>query len=795
MGCRVALLRLEREGRIVLPAARRKRPERRAGQAAVQPPACPDVTGTLDDLGAISLKLVRAGMKESTVWNALMDAYHPLRSGPLCGAQLRYLIMSEKHGPVGGFAVSASAWRLEARDKWLGWDDAGRLADLEGVVCNSRFLILPTVQVKHLASHALGQLTQRIRPDWQKTYGVSPWLMETFVEPPRRGSCYLAANWIEIGLTSGRGRQDKENVRGQSKPPAAKKPIKDKTARARREAAEKAAQPTAGLDLEPSPDTAAEAGAGNGEKKSKRTPKPKTPGVRKRVFVYPLCRESLKKIGHRHAPAEPGAQPRGEWLHREFGRATLGDRRLNRRLLQVAGDFSASPTAAIPEACGGSLARIGATYRFLSHERITMDTIIKPHRLATLERMRGEPVTLAATDSSSLNYTTHATLEDIGPIGRKADGAQGMILHSVMVFRPDGLPLGVLHADCIRRDPAEHGKKRERASRPIEEKESYKWIEALGPVEEAARQCPGARTVVVADREADIYEFFIEARKKKLDLLVRAKEDRLVAGTVADLKCAPTPGQPPARLWRQMLRVVEAAQSDLEIPARPGLPKRTARMSLRYAQITFEPPENKPDLPRFEAWVVWADEISTPPKPTQRVEWMLITTVAVQTLEDAFERLRWYARRWGIEVFHRVLKSGCKTEQRQLGTADRIETCLAIDMVVAWRVQHITWLARALPDEPCSVAFSEDEWVAVLTCVTRRPAPDTPPTLREMTHIVARLGGYISGKSRGEPGAQTLWRGLARMETMASALRVYRECYPYGMQRPPPREDGQALRA
>jgi hypothetical protein len=240
MGCRAALLRLEQEGRIVLPAARRGRPVRRVGQAAA--PVCPQVAGTLEDLGTISLVPVQGGSAESSAWNALMDAHHPLRSGPLCGAQIRYLIMSEKHGPLGGLAVSASAWRLAARDEWLGWDDAARLANLQGVVCNTRFLILPTVQVKNLASHVLGRLMRRIGEDWEKRYGARPWLMETFVEPSYTGASYRAANWIEIGLTTGRGRQDRENVRGEAKPPATKKPIKDKTAKARKAAAEKAAK-------------------------------------------------------------------------------------------------------------------------------------------------------------------------------------------------------------------------------------------------------------------------------------------------------------------------------------------------------------------------------------------------------------------------------------------------------------------------------------------------------------------------------------------------------------------------
>ncbi len=206
MACRKALVQLERQGAIVLPAARRAKPAPRLAQT---PPAVwPEVTAALSELGTVELKPVRGRTDESRTWNALMDAHHPLRSGPLCGAQIRYLIISKKRGVLGGLAVSACAWRLSARDEWLGWDDAMRDANLSGIVCNSRFLILPTVRVKHLASHVLAQLARRIAGDWRERYGLSPWLMETYVDAARSGTSYRAANWIEAGMTAGRGRQD-----------------------------------------------------------------------------------------------------------------------------------------------------------------------------------------------------------------------------------------------------------------------------------------------------------------------------------------------------------------------------------------------------------------------------------------------------------------------------------------------------------------------------------------------------------------------------------------------------------
>ncbi len=137
-----------------------------------------------------------------------MEAHHELGSGPLCGAQLRYLIRSEHFGWLGGLAFSAAARRLADREAWLGWSDDEHREQLQHVACNSRFLIFPGVRVPNLASHVLGLAVRRLVRDWPKRYGIALWALETFVAPPRLGTSYRAANWREIGQTSGRGRQD-----------------------------------------------------------------------------------------------------------------------------------------------------------------------------------------------------------------------------------------------------------------------------------------------------------------------------------------------------------------------------------------------------------------------------------------------------------------------------------------------------------------------------------------------------------------------------------------------------------
>ncbi len=694
MACRKRLVALERRGEITLPPPRRYQPVSRPPPTA--PPVWAEYSGSLADLGAISLQPVSGGTAASAEWNAMMQAHHPLGRGPLCGAQIRYLIVSQRHGPLGGLAVSAAAWRLRVRDTWLGWTDAERAANLNGVVCNSRFLILPSVRVKHLASHVLGQLARRIGRDWQERYGLAPWLMETCVEATRSGTVYRAANWTEVGMTAGRGRQDS---------------------------------------------------AGKGGLAAKR------------VFLYPLAPAKLKRLCPRRTVSQPG------WVHREFGGAKLGDRRLEARLLDLATAFFAQPQANIPQACG-SPAAAKAAYRFFNNEQVTMDALLEPHHRASIDRMRREPVVLVAQDTSSLCYTLHAGMQGIGPIANSVDGPQGLMVHSALAFRPDGLPLGILDIECWARDPAEFGKHKACNAKPIEEKESIKWLRALDPIGQAAARCPNTRIVTLADREADIYEYMLDARNRGLDVVVRAKEqNRRLAEEV----------QP---LAMHMHLHPKAGEVELCVPRRGKQPARIATLSLRYAAVTLQPPANKAYLPSIPMWVVLAREEAPPEGIKQPLEWMLLTTVPVAGLSDAIERVQWYAARWGIEVFHRVLKSGCQIEDRQLGTADRLEAALAIDAVVAWRIHHLTWLGRATPDLPCTAVFDDDQWQAVAVFKTRKPPPKQPPSLREMIRSIAKLGGFLGRKSDGEPGTETLWRGLQRMDDIAAAFRSFRTAYP-----------------
>jgi hypothetical protein len=212
MGGRVALLRLQRGGWIDLPAPRNGNANGRplswaeGAAAAVQ-----GLEGSVEELGGIELELVRS-KPQSRLWNTLVDRYHYLGYRALSGAQLRYVIRCE-HGVVGAIGFGAAAWKVAVRDRWIGWDAAQRERSLAQVVNNRRFLIAPWVRVRNLASRILALAARRVVLDYPREYGIRPVLLETFVDAQRyRGTCYRAANWIYVGETTGRGRQDRTHT-------------------------------------------------------------------------------------------------------------------------------------------------------------------------------------------------------------------------------------------------------------------------------------------------------------------------------------------------------------------------------------------------------------------------------------------------------------------------------------------------------------------------------------------------------------------------------------------------------
>jgi hypothetical protein len=438
------------------------------------------------------------------------------------------------------------------------------------------------------------------------------------------------------------------------------------------------------------------------------------------------------------------------WAEIEFGEAKLGDQRLTKRLTLIAEIFANHPTLSIPQACG-PWGITKATYRFFDNNKVKDQDILAPHQSATQKRIQNHPIILAVQDTTQLDFSHHPGTQGLGILSDPSH--QGLFYHPTLLVTPNKVALGIAHHQVWKRPLKDFGKKHKRKNRPISKKESQKWLNSLESTAQLQGKNPHLHLVNIADREADIFDFFLHAHRLRVDVLVRAAWNRRV-------------DHPEKYLWDHMEKVPVSGYLTLNVPRKKGQPPRQARLPIRYDRVSLMPPKHRykeKGLKPLTVWVVWAHE-QNPPKAVEAVSWMLITTIPVQSFEEALEKVQWYTCRWQIELFVKILKSGCRIEARQLETAERIQRCLALDAVVAWRVLFLTMLSRNIPEMPCDVLLELEEWQA-LHCFIRhtKTPPQHPPTLQEATRMIAQLGGFLGRKSDAHPGPTTIWRGLQRL--------------------------------
>lgn len=453
------------------------------------------------------------------------------------------------------------------------------------------------------------------------------------------------------------------------------------------------------------------------------------------------------------------------WASQEVRHVVLPDARLVKRLARLIGQFAAQPSASIPQACG-TWGETKAAYRFFDNQRVYPQQIRVGHQQACLERIEEHPLILGVQDTTSLDYTTHPQTTQVGPLEHPQH--HGLFVHSTLAVTPEGVPLGMLGQQVWARDPDTVGLRHQRKERPFPEKESFRWYAA--EQEMLAVLPKEVRTVTVADRESDIYELFQAPRRKGADLLIRASWDRRV-------------DDPQQHLWATVTATPIQGWTLLGLRRTPDRTPRTALLGVRFARVRLLPPKKRAAQDHLRPQrinAVFAQEEGAP-QGVEPVSWMLLTTLPVETLSDALQYLQWYTCRWLVERYHFILKSGCRIEERQLGTGMRLERCLAVYTIVAWRILWLTYLARETPTASCELALSKEEWEA-LWCIHHHVAvpPKEPPTLQQAVLWIAQLGGFLARKRDGEPGAKVLWRGLQRLHDYTEMWRLTRPPTTYG---------------
>jgi hypothetical protein len=423
-----------------------------------------------------------------------------------------------------------------------------------------------------------------------------------------------------------------------------------------------------------------------------------------------------------------------DWALIEFGHAQLGDERRTHRLQMIATAFAQQPTASLPQACGPGPATQGA-YRFFENDDLAPEAIRAAHHQATFQRVRCCPIVLALQDTTALNYSTHPKTTGLGPLGSHSPKTIGLLLHSTLTVTPGGQPLGFLHSAVCARTQA-RGTARQRHRKPVAQKESRKWLDSLSACQ-ALAPTAGPR----------------------VHLLVRSRHNRRLDGQ-------------DHRLWDTVSRTRSAGTLKVRVGRRGDQPSRLATLSVRFRQVILAAPARKADQPPLTLWALEARELRSP-NGVSPIRWQLVTTLPITTLAEACECIGWYAQRWQIEVLHKVLKSGCQIEQRQLETAARLERVLAVDLVVAWRLLALCKAAREQPDAAVSAWLSQAEWEALWCHVHQRiTPPKMPPSVRQAVRWIAQLGGFLARKCDGEPGPMTVWRGLHRLNDLTAMWQL-----------------------
>ena len=459
----------------------------------------------------------------------------------------------------------------------------------------------------------------------------------------------------------------------------------------------------------------------------------------------------------------------GDGIATELDGIDLGDKRLNDRSRRIIETLGANPDASCNAACDGWSDTLAA-YRFFDNKSVQPEDILKPHVEATKRRMQEHSVVLIAQDTTELDYSDHPPAD--ARCLNKEDRL-GIYDHTHLAVAPSGLSLGVVGVEYFDRNAEGLGQSKERSKLPIEEKESMRWLSGYRLACELSRDCPETRIVSLADREADLYDIFMEAEKQAkehaqlADFIIRAKIKRSIPER--DLEAGPNAYK---KVRDQVSQSELRATQTIELPRTPKRAARQAKLEVRAIRVTVKPPHERSSLPTVTYNVVLVEEVGGPGDGTD-VSWLLITSLPIDTLEDIQRVIDYYVARWTIEVFFRVFKTGCQVEEIQLETLPRLKNCLAFYKIIAWRIMYLTYLNRECPTLPCDAMFDDCEWKSVWRVVTKKELPKRPPTLSAFMKLLTRLGGYNNRKTESPPGPQPVWVGIRRMTDLATAWIVF----------------------
>ena len=437
-----------------------------------------------------------------------------------------------------------------------------------------------------------------------------------------------------------------------------------------------------------------------------------------------------------------------DWISTELAEQNIGDKRLDKRLARLIENLCRDTSLSIP--CANQCwADTLAAYRFFDNDRVTFDTILSGHKVSTQDRIQAEPVVLIPQDTTFLNFATDDKSKNMGTLRTKNSNQQ--LLHASIAITPSRVNLGVVDGSMWQRDEESTGKTR--ATKKIEDKESHRWIQHYQTACQIQGRSPETTVISLADREGDIHEWFQYAEsiapESRASYIIRAKANRALE--LADERIL---------LWDHMNSLKSLGKYSVNVPKRNGEPGREAKVDVFTSEVQLVG-KGKKRQPLF-LHVVFVKE-SKPPARSKGIEWMLLTDLPVEDFTQARIVIEYYRCRWEIETYFRIMKGSCEIQNKRLRTDKRMLKCIAVYMIISWRLHSITMLTRRNPDRPCTDAFSDREWTIIWRMKTKEEPPKSAPSLYEITRMLAQLGGFLARKGDGEPGVKTIWQGYDKL--------------------------------
>lgn len=454
-----------------------------------------------------------------------------------------------------------------------------------------------------------------------------------------------------------------------------------------------------------------------------------------------------------------------KWLSGILSHVQLGDKRLVTRLGGIIQAAIKSPASSIPEA-NKIRKNIQAAYRFFDNEKSNAEKIRDAFFKYTSEEISDQKMVIVATDTVEISYNKNRKNRVGGYILKP--GTNGVFLHTGLVINTNGVAQGIVFQKHWARDDKDFGKSKKCAQKDIEDKESYCWIECIDAV---GKHVPENVTAfVTCDRGGDIYEALTHERRSNIHLLIRATHNRTIDDKEHSHLFDAVKAEPVAKTITVIVRAKQhkTREAILEVHFREVSIKRPQRLSKKK--------DKYPD--HVNVTIIFASEINVPEGETH-IEWKLITTANVDSVEMAVQCIKIYALRWIIERYHYTLKSGCCVEELQLQTPERLKRALTIYSIVAWRIMHITYIARENPEAPCTIILKDYEWKALCCCSSEKETPPSePPTVQQAVLLIAKLAGFMGRKGDGFPGLKVIWRGMKILNNITHMYCIMRKICP-----------------